>query len=238
MPERENILVVDDEPSIADLVCELLRAEGFCAHACYSGSDALKAFAREVFDLVILDIMMPGVDGFEVCRKLRDVSDVPIVFLSARGEESDQVIGLTLGADDYVRKPFRPRELVARVKARLRRAKQPARPQGHEVFEMRGIVVDRTAHTATLHDTALKLTPKEFGVLALLVEHAGSPVSVADIFESVWKERYDTAGGNSVMVHIRHLRKKLAEIDSSQKFIVTVWGVGYKIGSTDEAKEH
>ena len=233
MPHRENILVVDDEASITDLVCDLLQAEGYRTCACYSGAEALAAFRADAFDLVILDIMMPGMDGFEVCRKLRDTSDVPIVFLSARGEESDQVIGLTLGADDYVRKPFRPRELVARVKARLRRVKQPARGHEHEVLEARGIVVDRTAHTATLHDTPLKLTPKEFGVLALLVEHAGAPVSVADIFEGVWNERYDSAAGNSVMVHIRHLRKKLADIDSSQEFVVTVWGVGYKIDASE-----
>ena len=229
MTESESILIVDDEASIADLVAELLGAEGFRTQICYSGAEALAAFAQGTFDLVILDIMMPGMDGFEVCRKLRAVSDVPIVFLSARDEETDQVIGLTLGADDYVPKPFRPRELVVRVKARLRRAKQPAQPAGHNVLEARGIVVDRTAHTATLHDAPLKLTPKEFDVLALLIEHEGAPVSVADIFEHVWKERYDSAAGNSVMVHIRHLRKKLADIDASQEFIVTVWGVGYKI---------
>lgn len=236
MVESENILVVDDETSIADLVAELLRAEGYRTCTCYSGAEALEAFSREGFDLVILDIMMPGMDGFEVCRKLRAVSDVPIVFLSARGEESDQVIGLTLGADDYVSKPFRPRELVARVKARLRRAKQPVRPAGHDVLEARDLVVDRTAHTARLHDAPLKLTPKEFDMLAFLMERVGSPVSVQELFEHVWKERYDTAAGNSVMVHIRHLRKKLADIDASQEFIVTVWGVGYKIDDADETR--
>lgn len=236
MPETECILIVDDEKPIADLVAELLTAQGYATCACYSGAAALEEFENAAYDLVVLDIMMPGVDGFEVCRKLRAKSDVPIIFLSARGEESDQVIGLTLGADDYIMKPFRPRELVARVKARLRRSERKTAHAAPGTLEAKGLFLDRTAHIARLHDVPLKLTPKEFDVLALLMERAGSPVSVAEIFETVWKERYDTAAGNSVMVHIRHLRKKLAAIDASEELIVTVWGVGYKIdtGTTRE----
>lgn len=231
MNSSYNILVVDDEVSIADLVAELLRAQGYRARACYSGNEALKLFKSDKFDLIILDIMMPDIDGFSVCRKIRLGSEVPIIFLSARGEESDQVIGLMLGADDYIRKPFRPRELVARVGARLRRAQSPSAPSAGEV-EANGIVVNKKEHTATLHLQDLKLTPKEFDLLALLVEHQGEPISIHDIYEAIWKEPYISSANNSVMVHIRHLRKKLAAIDSSQEFIATVWGVGYKINGT------
>lgn len=236
------MLVVDDEQAIADLVAHLLAEQGMLVRACYGGRDALEAFAREPFDLVVLDLMMPDVDGLEVCRELRRTSDVPIVFLSARDEEADQVIGLTLGADDYVTKPFRPREFVARVKARLRRrarereaAARVDNPEAgrrqaqHHLLEARGIEVDVTAHDARLHDVELHLTPKEFSMLALLLERAGSPVSARALFEHAWGEAYDDAASNTVLVHVRRLRKKLAEVDASQAFIETVWGVGYKI---------
>lgn len=244
LPDAPRVLVVDDEQAIADLVAHLLAEQGMLVRACYGGRDALEAFACEPFDLVILDLMMPDVDGLEVCRELRRTSDVPIVFLSARDEEADQVIGLTLGADDYVTKPFRPREFVARIKARLRRrtrelatdasADTDARVPGvgqhrHRLLAARGIEVDVTAHSAHLHDMELHLTPKEFSMLALLLERAGSPVSARELFEQVWGEPYDDAASNTVLVHVRRLRKKLAEVDASQTFIETVWGVGYKV---------
>lgn len=232
METTPNILVVDDEVAIADLVARLVRAEGFDARACYAGRDALEAFAREHFDLVILDIMMPGMSGFEVCSALRRTSDAPVIFLSAKDEETDKVVGLTLGADDYVTKPFKPRELMARVKARLRRSlAAPAqdRDQPGPVLQARGIELDTRAHTATLHGVELKLTPKEFSMLALLLRNAGTPVSSRELFEAVWHEPFDDAAANTVMVHIRRLRKKLAAIDSSQAFVETAWGVGYKV---------
>lgn len=233
-----RVLVVDDEDAIADLVVSLLEAEGMRAQACYDARSALDVFEREAFDLVILDIMMPGMDGFETCNRMRAASDVPIMFLTARNEEADQVVGFTLGADDFVTKPFRPRELAARVKARLRRARADcagdathASCADHEpnVLRAHGIEVDLRAHVATLHGEPLSLTPKEFSILALLAQRAGAPVSTPEIFETVWNERYDASAANTIMVHIRHLRKKLADIDSSTTFIETAWGVGYKL---------
>ena len=196
MEKRAHILVVDDEQAIADLVVNLLVAEGMDALACYSGQAALDMLARTPFDLAIVDIMMPGIDGFELCVRMRQMRDIPVIFLSAKDEEADQVVGFTLGAEDYVTKPFRPRELVARVKARLRRR---------------------------------QAVPQEFAILAILAQSVGSPVSAADLFEGAWHERFDDAAANTVMVHIRRLRKKLADIDASTTFIETAWGVGYKL---------
>jgi Response regulators consisting of a CheY-like receiver domain and a winged-helix DNA-binding domain len=229
MEKRAHILVVDDERAIADLVVNLLVAEGMDALACYSGQAALDLVNRESFDLAIIDIMMPGIDGFELCVRLRQKSDIPVIFLSAKDEEADQVVGFTLGAEDYVTKPFRPRELMARVKARLRR-RQSARPETSSTLLRAGAIeVDLRTHLATLHGEALHLTPKEFAILALLAQSAGSPVSAADLFAGAWHERFDDAAANTVMVHIRRLRKKLASIDSSTTFIETAWGVGYKL---------
>lgn len=228
MEKRAHILVVDDEQAIADLVVNLLVAEGMDALACYSGQAALDMLARTPFDLAIVDIMMPGIDGFELCVRMRQMRDIPVIFLSAKDEEADQVVGFTLGAEDYVTKPFRPRELVARVKARLRR--RQAAPQASSTLLSAGAIeVDLRTHLATLHGEPLHLTPKEFAILALLAQSVGSPVSAADLFEGAWHERFDDAAANTVIVHIRRLRKKLAGIDASTTFIETAWGVGYKL---------
>lgn len=229
MEKRAHILVVDDEQAIADLVVNLLVAEGMDALACYSGQAALDMLARTPFDLAIVDIMMPGIDGFELCVRMRQMRDIPVIFLSAKDEEADQVVGFTLGAEDYVTKPFRPRELVARVKARLRRARAGAAAPSSDVLHAGAVEVDLRAHKATLLGEPLQLTPKEFAILSILAASAGSPVSARDLFEGAWGERYDDAAANTVMVHIRHLRQKMAAIDSSAQFIETAWGVGYKL---------
>ena len=234
-----HILVVDDEAAIADLLEGLLASEGMRVSACYGPVEALRLAEAgdDPFDLAIIDIMMPGMDGFELCTRLRALSDMPIVFLSARDEESDQVAGFALGADDYVTKPFKPRELVARVKARLRRASTRERAaSAGSVLRARGIEVDATSHEASLHGEPLTLTPKEFSILAHLVRRAGSPVSTAELFEEAWGERYDAAASNTVMVHIRHLRQKLAAVDSSTAFVETVWGVGYRLRSDEQVR--
>ena len=229
MEKKAHILVVDDEQAIADLVVNLLVGEGMDALACYSGQAALDMLARTPFDLAIVDIMMPGIDGFELCVRARQMMDIPVIFLSAKDEEADQVVGFTLGAEDYITKPFRPRELVARVKARLRRRSAAAAPASSTLLAAGAIEVDLRTHLATLHGEPLHLTPKEFAILALLAQSPGSPVSASDLFEGAWHERFDEAAANTVMVHIRRLRKKLAAIDGSTTFIETAWGVGYKL---------
>lgn len=228
MAEKKLIAVCDDEAAIADLVAQLLAQGGFEARTFYAGADLVAAAGREAFDLVVLDIMMPGMDGFACCRELRRTSSVPIIFLTAKDEEIDKVVGFELGADDYVVKPFKPRELMARVKARIRRASRPAEAPG--VLEAHGITVDEGSFEAALHGEALSLTPKEFAILTCLVRHAGRPLPSKDLFETVWKEEANAQSAGTVMVHVRHLRKKLAAVDSSQEFIETVWGVGYRIG--------
>lgn len=230
MNKTPNILVVDDEKAIADLVAELMVREGMAATACYGGADALELFSHADFDLVILDLMMPAIDGLEVCRRLRAVSQVPIFFLSAKDEEVDKVVGLTMGADDYISKPFKSRELVARVRSMLRRASysSAAAPRA-EGLSACGIDIDENGHHASLLGVPLQLTPKEFDILATLVRAQGSPVSARELYETVWEEPYIASSSNSVMVHIRHLRAKLAAVDSSQDYIVTMWGVGYRI---------
>lgn len=254
-PAPQRVLVVDDEIAIADLVAHLLRDQGLDIAACYGGAAALDAFERAraertPFDLVILDIMMPGLDGLEVCREIRRSSEVPIIFLSARDEEADKVAGLMLGADDYVTKPFRPREFVARIKARLRRSRaacdiaaagalESAASNGPgDLLAAHGIELDPRAHVATLHGQELRLTPKEFGVLEQLLRRIGQPVSNRELFEAVWEEAHDLAASETVMVHIRRLRRKLAELDGSQTFIQTVWGVGYKIPPERSREAH
>lgn len=227
MNKNAHILIVDDEKEIGELVRTLLENEGMHVMVCTSGKEALSAFNTNVFDLAILDIMMPGMDGFELCAEIRKISDIPLIFLSAKDEETDKVIGFMIGADDYISKPFKSRELVARVKARLRRSIVAA--PSETVLIKRGIMLDTLSHNVSLHDHALQLTPKEFAILELLLKAEGKPVSTRELFETIWNAPYNTYDANTIMVHIRHLRKKLSEIDSSETYIETVWGIGYKI---------
>ena len=237
MSEGRNILVCDDDADIVTLVCTLLSKEGFCADGCGCGEEALEAVSRREYDLVILDIMMPGIDGYETCRLIRAASDVPIIFLSAKDEEISQVVGLEMGADDYIVKPFRTHEFIARVKARLRRSAPSGKPRAlSSITGGSGIEIDFETHTASLYDRVLKLTPKEFDILSLLLKREDKTVSPKEIYETVWSSEFDPCAGNSVMVHIRHLREKLAEIDSGKEFIVNEWGVGYKIPSRAQRK--
>ena len=226
-----SILVCDDEREVVDLVAHLLRAEGYRVSGCESADEALRLLREGSFDLAILDVMMPGVDGFELLRRLRGSSDahlrdMQVIFLTAKVEEFDKVLGFTLGADDYVTKPFKPRELVMRVKARLRRRVAPMPP---DALSARGIELREDAHEVTLHGEPLPLTPTEFACLAELLRAHGLPVSAQALFETVWKVDYNASSHNTVMVYIRRLRKKLAEVDSSEEFIETVWGIGYRI---------
>ncbi len=226
-----SILIVDDEKEIADLVDVILRNEGFETLKFYSSIEAQEEIERnKEIDLAILDVMMPGIDGFALCTKIRERYTYPIIMLTARVGDVDKITGLTIGADDYVTKPFNPLELMARVKAQLRRYKNYSmvRPADTEILEIKGICINRQEHTVTLYDEPVCLTPTEFDILWLLCENAGTVVSSERIFETVWKEEY-LDSNNTVMVHIRRIRDKLKEPPRNPKIIKTVWGVGYKV---------
>ncbi|MCH5268396.1 MAG: response regulator transcription factor [Lachnospiraceae bacterium] len=228
--EKANILVVDDDREIAELVAIHLREEGYDVYMAYSGREALELFDREHIDLVILDIMMPGMYGNEVCERIRDISAVPIIMLSAKNAEMDMVSSLYQGADDYVTKPFRPMELMARVKSQLRRFQS----FGGEDFEQSGVVdlkniwMDKKTRTVKAYGEPVKLTPIEFDLLYLLASHPGQVFATDEIFEKVWKEK-SFEMSNTVMVHIRRLRGKIELDPRNAQIIKTVWGVGYKI---------
>lgn len=229
---QEKILVVDDEQSIADLVELYLKNEGFQVHKFYSGTDALMCINTEKIDLAVLDVMLPDVDGFSICRKIREHYNFPVIMLTAKVEEIDKITGLTLGADDYVTKPFQPLELIARVKAQLRRCKHynAVEPEKTDtVLEFSGILLNRDTHECFLNEKLLELTPTEFSILWVLGENYGHVVSSEGLFREVWGEKYYSRDSNTVMVHIRHLREKMQDSAEHPKYIKTVWGVGYKI---------
>lgn len=227
-----NILVVDDEQSIADLVEVYLKNEGFTIYKFYNGQDALRCVESKQLELAILDVMLPDIDGFTLCRKIRENHNFPVIMLTAKEEEIDKITGLTLGADDYITKPFRPLELVARVKAQLRRFTRynSSEPNQEEhLIAFSGLVLDRDTHECTLNEKKLSLTPTEFSILWVLCSNRGRVVSSEELFHEVWGDKYFTNSNNTVMVHIRHLREKMHDSSEHPKYIKTVWGVGYKI---------
>lgn len=228
----ETILVVDDEKEIADLVEIHLVSDGFEVLKAYSAADGLKLLESKDVKLVILDIMMPGMDGIEMCKQIRTSSAVPIIFLSAKSSDLDKIVGLGCGADDYVSKPFNPLELMARVKSQLRRYTQlnPHQSGKESSTEIRlhDLEIQKENHRVVAFGKEVKLTPIEFDILFLLASYPGRVFSTEEIFERVWNEKMYEAN-NTVMVHIRRIREKI-ELDSrNAKIIQTVWGVGYKI---------
>jgi len=226
-----NILIVDDEQAIADLVEVYLRNENYNIFKFYNGKDALNCIENEKLDLAILDVMLPDIDGFSICRQIRKRHKFPVIMLTAKEEEIDKITGLTLGADDYVTKPFQPLELVARVKAQLRRFTRynSAEPLQENLIEFAGLVLNKDTHECTLNEKPLSLTPTEFSILWVLASNRGRVISSEELFHEVWGEKYYSGGNNTVMVHIRHLREKMHDNAECPKYIKTVWGVGYKI---------
>ncbi|MGN0968936.1 MAG: VanR-ABDEGLN family response regulator transcription factor [Oscillospiraceae bacterium] len=225
-----NILVVDDEPEIAELVEVYLKSEGFSVVKCGNGAEALDALDRETIDLAILDVMLPDISGFTLCGEIRKRYRFPVLMLTAKVEDMDKITGLTIGADDYITKPFNPLELVARVKAQLRRYTRynEVEKGSGDVIDFNGLVINRATHECWLYDRELGLTPLEFDILWMLCENRGQVISAERLFESVWGEKY-LDRNNTVMVHIRRLREKMGEPSRNPRFIKTVWGVGYKI---------
>ena len=227
-----QILVVDDEPEIADLIELYLKNEGFTVHTCYSAAAALACIETERLDLALLDVMLPDTDGFAICRKIRETHTYPVIMLTARDQEIDKILGLTLGADDYITKPFRPLEMIARVKAQLRRSTQYNRTEvepEERVIAFSGLVLNQDTHECSLDEKPLSLTPTEFSILWFLCANRGRVISSEELFHEVWGEKYFTGSNNTVMVHIRHLREKMYDPAEHPKYIKTVWGVGYKI---------
>ena len=227
-----DILVVDDEIAIADLVEVYLKNEGYTVHKYHNAADALACVARTRLDLAILDVMLPDMDGFSLCQKIRERHLFPIIMLTARVEDMDKITGLTLGADDYITKPFNPLELMARVKTQLRRYRRynvgDAVSRETEEHTVRGLTISRSSHKCFLNGGEISLTPLEFNILWHLCEHRGNVVSSEELFEAVWGERY-LDNNNTVMAHIARLREKLHEPPRKPHFIKTVWGVGYTI---------
>ena len=228
----EKILVVDDEQEIADLIELYLRNENYTIFKFYTAAEALDCIDRAELDLAILDIMLPDTDGLSICQKIRENHTYPIIMLTAKDSETDKITGLTLGADDYITKPFKPLELVARVKAQLRRYKKYNDGPGKNdngVIVHSGLVIDVNTHEVLLNEKPLALTPTEFSILRILCERKGNVVSSEQLFSEVWGDEYYTKNNNTITVHIRHLREKMDDTMDNPKYIKTVWGVGYKI---------
>lgn len=228
---KSRILVLDDEKEIAEVIALYLRNEGYEVEIAFTGREALHLIEHHPPELALLDVMLPDIEGFRVLQRIRETYTFPVIMLTAKTEYTDKITGLTLGADDYIAKPFNPLELVARVKAQLRRYTKyndGGKPQ-ENVIDFAGLVMNRDTHECIYNERELVLTPIEFDILWLLCENRGKVISSEQLFEQIWKEKYFKNSNNTVMVHIRHLREKMGDGRRKSEFIKTVWGVGYKV---------
>ncbi len=227
-----NILVVDDEKEIADLIEVYLKNDGYTVYKYYNGADAINCIKQIKLDLAILDIMLPDIDGYHICQKIRQKFFYPVIMLTAKVEDGDKIMGLTLGADDYITKPFNPLEVVARVKTQLRRYTKynigKSTTLTRKEMDIRGLYISKENHKCTLNGKTLTLTPIEFEILWYLCNRHGTVVSSEELFEAVWGEKY-LDNNNTVMTHIARLREKMKEPARRPKYIRTIWGVGYTI---------
>ena len=230
--DKKKILVVEDEKAISDILVFNLQREGYDTLAAYDGAEGLRCALEEAPDLILLDVMLPDIDGLELLRTIRSSHTYPVIMLTARDAQQDKIEGLSLGADDYVVKPFRPLELIARVHAQLRRyTSYGSRAQVAEspIIQLDGLEINRDARSVMVDGAPVRLTPIEYSILLYLVEHRGSVVAVEDLFRAVWNEDFMPGSNNTVMVHIRHLREKIGDDAQKPRFIKNVWGVGYII---------
>lgn len=235
--EDVRVLVADDEKEIRNLLKKYLERELYKVDVAVNGEEALKLFAQNKYNLIILDIMMPKIDGVEVCRKLRDQTNVPILMLTAKDTEVDKILGLTIGADDYITKPFSMNEFIARIKAHMRRYLILGSEQNHEdksIIKFKGLTINLKTYTVTKDEKEISLTAKELKLLKFFVSHPEQVFTKAQLFRNAWGDHY-IEDDNTVMVHIRKLRKKIEDDPSNPKYIQTVWGIGYKFtGEKDE----
>jgi two-component system, OmpR family, response regulator VanR len=227
---NETILLVDDEQEILDLLEIYLKNDGYQLLRAGNGIEALQLLQKNDVDLIILDIMMPQMDGIQACLKIRELKNMPIIMLSAKAQDMDKIMGLSSGADDYMSKPFNPLELLARVKSQLRRYTRlnVPRPVKSEEIEIDELTINTATHEIRIEGREIKLTPREFAILTLLAKNRGIVFSIERIYESVWNESFFQSD-NTVMVHIRKIREKIETNPRQPRYIKTVWGVGYKI---------
>ena len=226
-----NILVCDDDKEIVDAIDIYLSQEGYHILKAYDGLQAIEIMIKEEVHLILLDIMMPNLDGIRATRKIRETSSVPIIMLSAKSEDVDKILGLNIGADDYITKPFNPLELIARVKSQLRRYTQLgnlATEEKEAVYVCGGLVVNDDLKTVTVDGEPVKLTPIEYNILVLLIKNQGKVFSIEQIYENIWNEEAIGAD-NTVAVHIRHIREKIEINPREPRYLKVVWGIGYKI---------
>lgn len=226
--DKETILVIDDEKEIRDLISIYLKNEGYNVIQASNGEEGLDILRDHQVHLIVLDIMMPKLNGIEMCIKVREIAEMPIIMLSAKTQDMDKIMGLTTGADDYITKPFNPLELVARIKSQLRRYMRMSSGMVQNENEIGGMLINVSTHEVTVEGKEIKLTPREFSILELLSRNRGIVFSAEKIYEKVWKEQAFQSD-NTVMVHIRKIREKIEENPRKPMFIKTVWGVGYKI---------
>lgn len=226
-----NILVCDDDKEIVDAIDIYLSQEGYHILKAYDGLQAIEIMKKEEVHLILLDIMMPNLDGIRATRKIRETSSVPIIMLSAKSEDVDKILGLNIGADDYITKPFNPLELIARVKSQLRRYTQLgnlATEEKEAVYVCGGLVINDDLKTVTVDGEPVKLTPIEYNILVLLIKNQGKVFSIEQIYENIWNEEAIGAD-NTVAVHIRHIREKIEINPREPRYLKVVWGIGYKI---------
>lgn len=225
-----NILVCDDDREIVEAIEIYLKQENYQIYKAYDGEEALKILKEEEINLLIIDVMMPKLDGIRATLKIREESSIPIIILSAKSEDTDKILGLNVGADDYITKPFNPLELVARVKSQLRRYTKfgNVAENGKEIYQVGGLSINDELKEVTVDGEPVKLTPIEYNILLLLVKNQGKVFSINQIYENIWNE--DAIGAdNTVAVHIRHIREKIEINPKEPRYLKVVWGVGYKI---------
>ena len=224
-----TVLVCDDDKEIVDAIEIYLQQEGFDVVKAYDGEQALEAMKTNKIDLIVIDVMMPKMDGIHATLQIRKESSIPIIFLSAKTEDADKILGLNVGADDYVTKPFNPLELVARVKSQLRRyTTLSSTAQGETTYEAGGLVINDDLKKVTVDGEEVKLTPIEYNILLLLMKNKGKVFSISQIYEAIWNEEA-IGSDNTVAVHIRHIREKIEINPKEPRYLKVVWGVGYKI---------